>query len=93
MALVYILDMSHSEPWRHLETLRFELSQFSGDLNERPQLVVANKMDLSNSEENLVLMRECVDLPIIPISAKYGNNLLELLKEIRVVYDKYNFKT
>lgn len=36
---------------------------------------------------NLQLLRERIDLPIIPISAKIGTNISTLLKEIRILYD------
>jgi GTP-binding protein len=49
-ALVYILDLAASEPWTHLELLQFELSQFSPELLKRPQLVVANKLDLPEAK-------------------------------------------
>lgn len=93
MALLYVLDMSHNEPWSHLEILQFELSQFSKELLTRPQLIIANKMDLPNAEENLKLIKENFDMPVVPISAKFGSNLVELLTEIRKLYDKYNLKT
>lgn len=92
MALLYVLDMSINEPWTHYDILQFELSQFSKDLKSRPQLIIANKMDLPKAEENLKLMKDDIDLPIIPVSAKHGTNLLELLTQIRIIYDKYNLK-
>lgn len=49
-ALVFIIDISLDEPWRAFEILRHEISQFNEKLNDRPLLVVANKMDLSNAE-------------------------------------------
>lgn len=33
------------------------------------------------------LLREKIDLPVIPISAKVGTNISRLLKEIRILYD------
>lgn len=87
MGLLFVLDISATEPWKHLETLQYEMSQFSEELNERPQLIIANKIDVPNSEKNLEILKQNVDVPVIPISAKYGTNLLELLKQIRVMYD------
>lgn len=40
---------------------------------------------------NLQLLKEHINMPIIPISAKMGSNISTLLKEIRILYD--NFKT
>jgi GTPase involved in cell partitioning and DNA repair len=49
-ALLYLLDLAAFEPWTHLEVLQFELSQFSPELLTRPQLVVANKLDLPEAK-------------------------------------------
>ncbi|EZA48319.1 GTP-binding protein [Ooceraea biroi] len=86
-ALVFIVDVTLDEPWEALEILRYEINQFNEKLNDRPQLVVANKMDLPDAERNLQLLKKNVDLPIIPISAKVGTNVSALLKEIRILYD------
>ncbi|GLV41496.1 uncharacterized protein CBL_06726 [Carabus blaptoides fortunei] len=86
-ALLYVLDISCSEPWKHLETLQYELSQFSSELHTRPQVIVANKIDVAGCEENLATLQSNVNLPVIPVSAKYGTNLLDLLKQIRIIYD------
>ncbi|XP_019696025.1 mitochondrial ribosome-associated GTPase 2 isoform X1 [Harpegnathos saltator] len=90
-ALMYIIDVTLDEPWRALELLRYEISQFNEKLNDRPLLVVANKMDLPNAEVNLQLLKEHINMPIVPISAKMGTNISMLLREIRILYD--NFKT
>lgn len=88
MALLFIIDVSLPEPWDYLQTLRYELQQFSSHLLDRPQLVIANKMDLPEASENLQIMKEKTDLPVIAISAKLGTNILELLQEIKIIYDK-----
>lgn len=49
-ALLYLLDLAAPEPWTHLEVLQFELSQFSPELLQRPQLVVGNKLDLPEAK-------------------------------------------
>lgn len=90
-ALIFILDITVDEPWRALEILKYEINQFNEKLDDRPQIVVANKMDLSNAENNLQLLKKYINLPIIPISAKLGTNISTLLKEIRILYD--NIKT
>ncbi|XP_023290393.1 mitochondrial ribosome-associated GTPase 2 isoform X3 [Orussus abietinus] len=87
-ALLFILDISLDEPWRDLETLRYEISQFSQNLIERPGIIIANKIDLPDTEENLRILKEKVSLPVIPISAKKGNNVSILLREVRILYDK-----
>lgn len=86
--LAYVLDMSLKSPWEYLETLQFELCKFNENFDKRPQFIIANKMDLPESKENLKILKTKVDLPIIPISAKLGENLNEFLREIRILYDK-----
>lgn len=86
--LLYILDLSLDEPWQAFEALRYEISQFNKNLNDRPFLIVANKLDLLKAEDNLELLKEKIPSPIIPVSAKMGINLSTLLKEIRILYNK-----
>lgn len=102
------MDASLDEPWEQLSLLKNEIQQFSSELNKRPSLIIANKMDLSGAkvtlinlfsinnyliyfsfffQENLEKLKEKVSDPIIPISAKMGNNVKTLLEEIRVIYD------
>lgn len=64
---------------------------FSEELLKRPQIIVGNKIDVPEALINLESMKEIYpDTPIIPISAKMGTNLNDLLSNIRRVYDKYN---
>ena len=44
--LVYVLDGSAPSPWKDLDTVRAELTQFSPLLVERPHVVAVNKVDL-----------------------------------------------
>lgn len=85
--LLFILDVSSEQPWTHFEQLQFELQQFNPALLERTQIIVANKIDLPESEENLRLLRQRVKVPILEISAKNGTNLNTLLSKIREIYD------
>ncbi|XP_008211397.1 mitochondrial ribosome-associated GTPase 2 isoform X1 [Nasonia vitripennis] len=86
-ALLFIVDLTQEEPWTHFEILQYEISQFNDKLNDRPMIIIANKVDLPEAKENLKLLKEKIDLPIIPISAKMGTNVATLLKEIRKLYD------
>lgn len=88
MALLYVIDVSLPEPWKQLQTLQNELSQFSCSLMDRSHLVVANKIDLDETKENVEKLRESTNLPVLAISAKLGMNVTDLLKEIRKIYNK-----
>lgn len=91
-ALLFIIDVSKEEPWQDYETLKFELGQFSANLVDRPQIIVANKIDLPDAEENIEKLKKMYDVPVVPISAKMGMNLKTLLGDIRHLYDQHCVK-
>ncbi|XP_076237856.1 mitochondrial ribosome-associated GTPase 2-like [Calliopsis andreniformis] len=86
--LLFIIDASSEEPWEDFETLKHEILQFNVKLNNRSIIIAANKMDLPKAVENLKLLKEKINVPIIPISAKMGTNVSTLLQEMRTLYDK-----
>ena len=56
---------------------------------KRPQVVVANKMDLENSQENLINFKQAYpELTVVPISAYTRDNLDELLYIVANELDK-----
>ncbi len=82
--IVHVIDMSGIEgrdPYEDYLTINDELRQYNLRLTERPQLVVANKMDMPDSEENLAEFRKKLpeDVKIFPISALSRKGLNELL--------------
>lgn len=82
--ILHVLDMSGLEgrdPFEDYETINDELKQYNLRLMERPQLIVANKMDMPDSEENLRLFKEKVgpDVEIFPVSAVTRSGLDKLL--------------
>ncbi|MFO8069837.1 MAG: GTPase ObgE [Alkalibacterium sp.] len=59
--LLHVIDMSGVEGREPIEdyfTINEELEQYDLKLRERPQLVIANKMDMPNSEENLAKFKK-----------------------------------
>ncbi|WP_017381194.1 GTPase ObgE [Paenisporosarcina sp. TG-14] len=82
--IVHVIDMSGIEgrdAYDDYVTINEELRQYNLRLTERPQLVVANKMDMPDSEENLAEFRKKLpeDVKIFPISALSRKGLNELL--------------
>lgn len=51
--IIHVLDMGHEDPIKDFEVINEELKKYPGNLYERPQIVLANKMDLDNAKENL----------------------------------------
>ena len=56
-----MIDMSGSEgrePIEDYKVINQELAAYEQRLEDRPQIVVANKMDLPESQDNLILFKE-----------------------------------
>ena len=70
--LIHVLDMAGSEgrdPLEDYEAINLELARY-GDLQKRPQIVAANKMDLPDGADNLKRFREKYpDVPVFAVSA------------------------
>ncbi|WP_339288333.1 GTPase ObgE [Ureibacillus sp. FSL K6-0786] len=85
--IVHVIDMSGMEgrnPFEDYVTINEELKQYNLRLTERPQIVVANKMDMPGAEENLVEFKKKIgdDIKVFPISAISRKGLKPLLHEI-----------
>ncbi|MDQ0269897.1 GTPase ObgE [Cytobacillus purgationiresistens] len=82
--IVHVIDMSAIEgrdPYTDYVTINNELTEYNLRLTERPQIIVANKMDMPEAAENLQRFKEQLedDYPIFPISAVTRSGLRELL--------------
>lgn len=85
--IVHVIDMSGSEgrvPYEDYMAINNELEQYNLRLMERPQIIVANKMDMPDAEENLSEFKTKIaeDIPVFPISAVTKTGLRELLLAI-----------
>lgn len=82
--IVHVIDMSGLEgrdPYEDYLTINAELKEYNLRLTERPQIIVANKMDMPDSEENLAEFRKKLDddVKIFPASAVTREGVRELL--------------
>ncbi|WP_258871066.1 Obg family GTPase CgtA, partial [Halobacillus trueperi] len=83
--LLHVIDMSGMEgrdPYEDYVTINNELSSYDQRLENRPQIIVANKMDIPDSKENLERFKEQLgneDIPIYSISTVTRDGLDELL--------------
>ena len=90
--IAHVIDMSGSEmrdPYEDYLLINKELKEFNEKLLEKPQIVIANKMDIPGAKENLEEFKKKVDVEIYEISAatnqgldKVINRLADLLDEI-----------
>ncbi len=82
--ILHLIDMSGSEgrdPYQDYQVIQNELASYKYDLLKRPQIIVANKMDLPDAQDQLELFREQLDddVEIVPISAYTKDNVQTLL--------------
>ncbi|XP_068996454.1 mitochondrial ribosome-associated GTPase 2 [Embiotoca jacksoni] len=87
--LLFVLDLSSPEPWTQLQHLRYELDQYEPGLSQRPQAIIANKMDLPDVREKLDTLKSHSTQRVIPVSALTGQNTEELILHLRELYDGY----
>ena len=83
--LLHVLDIAGSEgrdPVEDFEQINRELENY-GELANRPQIIVCNKIDLPDSEENLARIRavgEELGYPVFAVSAATHQGFEPLLK-------------
>ena len=85
--IVHVIDMSGLEgrdPYEDYVKINNELKEYNMRLTERPQIIVANKMDMPDAEENLQAFKEKVgdEVKIFPISAVTKQGVRDLLFEV-----------
>lgn len=91
--IVHVLDMSAMEgrdPYEDYITIHNELKEYNLRLTERPEIIVANKMDMPDAEENLAAFKKKIDpdAVIFPISAITQSGLRDLLFAVADKVDK-----
>ena len=86
--LVHVLDISGSEgrdPIEDYKQIRKELADYSLKLTELPELIAANKMDITGAEDYLEFLREELEganVEIFPVSAATAKGFEPLLDRI-----------
>ena len=85
--IVHMIDMSGSEgrnPLEDYQIINNELINYKQRLEDRPQIIVANKMDIPESNDNLELFKKEIDedVTIVPVSTITRDNIDQLLYTI-----------
>lgn len=84
--IVHVIDMAAVEgrnPIEDYKIINNELQTYKMNLSKRPQIVVANKMEMESAQDNLKLFKEAYpDLEVIEVSALNHTNLEELKYKI-----------
>ncbi|HAU36234.1 MAG TPA: GTPase ObgE, partial [Phycisphaerales bacterium] len=82
--LVHMLDIcpTAGDPVEDYRAIRRELEQYSPELAAKPEIVVANKMDLTDSREHLQRLRRELGVEVVAVSAVTGQGLEDLTERI-----------
>lgn len=86
--LVHVLDISGSEgrnPIEDYRKIRKELERYSEKLTELPELIAANKMDITGAEDYLEFLKEELadsNVEIFPVSAAAAKGFEPLLDRV-----------
>mgnify|MGYP002704591106 CR=1 FL=1 len=103
--IAHIIDMSAFEgrdPYEDYLTINKELEDFNKKIIDKPQIIIANKMDMSTSKENLKKFKEKVNVEVFEMSAMNGegidkiiNKLADMLDNIKKepLYDEQKFES
>ena len=91
--IVHVIDMGGSEgrdPYEDYLAINKELGEYKYRLLERPQIIVANKMDEPEAEENLKRFKEQLgeDIPVFPVIALIQEGVDMVLYAIADLLDK-----
>jgi len=83
--LVHLLDGASEDPLQDLDSVNEELALFNPRLEDRPQLVVLNKMDLPQAQALWPLIEEDMarrGVPACCISAATGSGVRQMLYQV-----------
>lgn len=89
--IAHIIDMSGREgrdPLDDYEVINKELKDFNEKIILKPQIIIANKMDLDGALENLERFKAKYKLPVYEISALTGEGIDKVLVKIADELDK-----
>lgn len=88
--IAHIIDMSGfegREPYEDYLTINNELKNFNPKLLEKPQIVIANKMDIPGALENLEEFKKKVDVQVFTISAALNQGLDKVVDTLADMLD------
>ncbi len=93
--LIHMVDAAGTEgrdPVEDIRAIQNELRKYSPAIAQRPQVIAANKIDAIVGDENEIIQRlrsefEPEGIKVIPISAVSGQNVQELIYEVKNMLD------
>ena len=88
--IAHVIDMSGSEmrdPYEDYLLINKELEEFNPKLLSKPQIIIANKMDLPNAKEDLEEFKKKVKDEIFEISAATNSGLQKVVDRLADLLD------
>ncbi len=88
--IAHIVDMSGFEgrdPVEDYKIINKELGDFNKKILDKPQIVIANKMDIEGSEKNIERFKKEINQDVYPISAATGKGIDEVLIKLADMLD------
>lgn len=88
--IAHVIDMGGYEmrdPYEDYITIQEELKNFKESLLKKPQIIIANKMDIEGAKERLEQFKQKVDLPIYEISAVMNQGLDQVVETLADMLD------
>ena len=89
--IAHIIDMGATEgrnPYEDYLIINKELESFNPKIMEKPQIIIANKMDMPDAEDNLKQFKEKVNADIYPIKAVTGEGLDDVIEVLADMLSK-----
>lgn len=88
--IAHVIDMSGSEmsdPYEDYLLINKELKDFNEKLLAKPQIIIANKMDLPGAKENLIAFKKKVTTEIYEVSAATNQGLDKVINRLADLLD------
>ena len=88
--IAHVIDMSGysgRDPFMDYNVINDELEKFNEKILNKPQIVIANKMDMPDAKDNLAKFKSKVDVPVYEISAITGEGLQKVVTKIADMLD------
>ncbi len=89
--IAHIIDMGRREgrdPYDDFVTINKELENFNPKLIKKPMIVIANKMDMPEADDNLKKFKKKVDCEVYPISAINSTGIDNVLIKLADLVDE-----
>lgn len=91
--IAHVVDMSGSEmrnPYDDYVLINKELKEFNEKLMEKPQIIIANKMDIDDAKDKLIEFKEKLNddsIPIFEVSASRNIGLQAVIDSLADILD------